>query len=120
MHDLVRKFAVVCENEHTLGVLVQPSDGINPLAYVRDKLRNALSAFFVAHRSDKAARLIEHYVAVLGARHNNSLAADKDLVLVRHLVAKDRGLAVDLDLALQNQLLSLSARRDAALSQKFL
>ena len=74
----------------------------------------------IAHSGDKAARLVEHYVAVLGARHNNPLAADKDLVLVCHLVAEDRGLAVDLDLALQNQLLSLSARRDAALSQKFL
>ena len=108
MHDLVGKFAVVGEDQQALAVLVEPADGIDARADVLDQLGDAFPVALVVHGRDEAARLVEHDVAVLRLGRDDAPAADEYLILIGHLVAEHGDLAVDFDLALQNQFLRLA------------
>ena len=76
---MLHPFAVVRLKQQSLGVEVEPTDGIDALAAVFDELGDGLSPFFVRERADIAARLVEHQVALLPLQRERP-AVDGDLV----------------------------------------
>ena len=64
MGQSVCKFSVICKNQHSLGLSVKSSNGIDPCRSVLNKHCNAFSVHFIAHGCDKAARLVEHYIDI--------------------------------------------------------
>ena len=65
VQKMLHPFAVVRQKQQSLGVEVEPPDGIDARAAVSDELGDGLSPFFVRERADIAARLVEHQVALL-------------------------------------------------------
>lgn len=78
---MMHPFAVVCQQQQSLGVEVEPTDGIDALAAVFDELGDGLSPFFVRERADIAARLVEHEIALFPLPRKG-LAVDRDAVRV--------------------------------------
>ena len=78
VQKMLHPFTVVRQKQQSLGVEVEPTDGIDALAAVFDELGDGLSPFFVRERADIAARLVEHQVALLPLQRERP-AVDGDL-----------------------------------------
>jgi hypothetical protein len=66
--ELVGQVAVVGHEQQALAQVVQPSNRIEALAQLREKLHHGWPLLGIAHRRDKTPRLVEHVVAqALGA-----------------------------------------------------
>ena len=120
MHDPVGKFAVVRHQKKSLGVQVEPSDGIDPPAAVLNQLRNVFPALLVGKRRHIAARLVEHQVQPLRLLFEPD-AVHLDHVLTVHRRIPERGrISVDAHAALRDQLLRLTAGGDSVARQDLL
>ena len=116
VHDPVGKFAVVRHQKKSLGVQVEPSDGIDPPAAVLNQLRNVFPALLVGKRRHIAARLVEHQVQPL------RFLLEPDAVHLDHVLRiPERGrISVDAHAALRDQLLRLTAGGDSVARQDLL
>jgi hypothetical protein len=66
--ELVGQVAVVGHEQQPFAQVVQPSNRIEALAQLREKLHHGWPLLGIAHRRDKTPRLVEHVVAqALGA-----------------------------------------------------
>ena len=122
VHDEVGEIAVVGEQQHALAVLVQPANRVDALRHILHQLGDTLSAQLVAHGGHIAARLVQHDVIFLIALLKvDPFAVDGDDVAVWiDLLSQHRRAAVDLNFALGDPLLDLSAGSDSLLGEHLL
>jgi hypothetical protein len=64
VHDPVRQFAIIGQQEQAFGFPIEPADGVEALACV-DEIHDGAAVAFIAGGGDKALGLVEHHVAKL-------------------------------------------------------
>ena len=111
MHELLGKVAVVGENQHALGVGVEPADVVEGLQCGWQQIVDCLPAEFVAARADIAAGFVENDDDFL--LRENPLAIDADRIRFGNACRQlDAGTAVDLDTTGSDQLIASTPRTD--------
>lgn len=119
--DQVREIPVICQDQHTLGVVVKPADGIDANLDAFQQVLNGRPSLRVGHGSNIARRLVQHYVDLWLLRIDE-LAVDLDVLLagvglgpqLRHDLAADR------DPSFEDELLRRPARGDPGRGDDFL
>lgn len=122
VHQRVGQFSVVGQEQQSLGIAVEPTDGIDALRQVRDQLGDGAAALFIVHGGHEAARLAEHAVDLfrLLPRPDTDAVELDDVLFPVRLLAEADGIAVDAHAAVRDQLLSLAAGDAGAARQNFL
>ncbi len=128
----IGEVAIVGHQKQALAEVIEATDGIEPrhfavlagdflLRLLAKEFHDGWAAFGVVERGDVAARLVDHEVA-LRLRAGEALAVDLDVVVRRVGAGAEFGddLAVDLNAAVEDDLLGGAARGDAGLREDFL
>ena len=99
VHKLICEFAVICEEEETLGIHIKSADWINSRSDVLDKLCYALSVLIVGKGSDVTARLVQHnvYLSVVGIKGDDLSLICNPVLTGNYLLTECGSLTVDLD-----------------------
>ena len=118
VRQLLRKVAVVGEQQQPEAVLVEASHRVDALrAGARDQLHDRLSGMGIVERSDVALGLVQHQVDLLLALHR--LVVEPHFVGRQHLGPQfGDDLAVDRNDARRDEIVGLAARADARLGDE--
>ena len=118
VRQLLRKVAVVGEQQQPEAVLVETSHRVDALrAGARDQLHDRLSGMGIVERSDVALGLVQHQVDLLLALHR--LVVEPHFVGRQHLGSQfGDDLAVDRNDARRDEIVGLAARADTRLGDE--
>ena len=118
VRQLLRKVAVVGEQQQPEAVLVETSHRVDTLrAGARDQLHDRLSGMGIVERSDVALGLVQHQVDLLLALHR--LVVEPHFVGRQHLGSQfGDDLAVDRNDARRDEIVGLAARADSRLGDE--
>jgi hypothetical protein len=119
--ELVSQVAVVGYKQEAFAQIVQATDGVEPLAQLREELHHGWTPLWIADRGYKAARLVEHEVAqALGALQQ--FAVDANMIAGGiSLGAEFRDdFAVHLHASLGDQIFGVPAARNSGLGENLL
>jgi hypothetical protein len=115
-----REVTVVRQQQHALGVEVEPTDGLHRHRQVRQVVHHHRPTTVIGHRRDACLRLVEDHVEVV-ERHDGLAVHGHGVVLGVDLRTEYRDhLAVDGHPSVRDQILSLAPRRDTRRSEETL
>jgi hypothetical protein len=113
--------AIVREKNEAAGVVIETADGIDALGQAAEKIPESLAAFGIGHSGDDFGRLVEHEIdaTLVGF---DKLAGGFDAVFggVRFAAQFSDHLAVNTDLAADDELLGVAAGSDTGAGDNFL
>jgi hypothetical protein len=119
--ELVRQFAVIRDEQKSLAQIVEPTDGVQALAGLREELHDRRPPFGIADRGHIALRLVEHEVPMT-LRSLQQFAIDPDMIAARiGFAAKFRHhRSIHLNAAGRDQLFSMAPARNSGFSEDLL
>jgi len=119
MRQPERERPVVREEQEPLGIVVEPSDGMEAHSELRDQIEHPWPAARVLSSGEVSARLVEEDIA-LGLSLRQPAPVDLDAVLLGVGVRSelDHWHTVDVDPSLDDEPFGSPARRDASLGQE--
>lgn len=121
MHQTIRERAVVREEQRTLGVVVEPPDGKQPLIRIGQEVAHRRTTLRIVHRRHDAWRLVEQQVLPLAARRDELLVDHHEVLARLDLGAElTHHLVVHLHPARGDQLLRVTAGGDARVREELL
>jgi hypothetical protein len=105
MHELLRKIAIVGENQHAFGIRIEAADVVEGVQRDGKEAVNCIPAEFVAAGANISAWLVENDHDLFF--RENAFAVDADAVGFGHACGKfDAGCAVDIDPTCGDQIIA--------------